>query len=409
MVSESATARAASCLREFQSRTEQQRQSDVSPVVRIDGFTAARDVLRSPSVRQAGFNAELVARFIGRRHAPVLYQDGEPHQRQRSATARFFAPRVVATRYRELIERTSRDLIDRFRVAGRARLDDMSLELAVAVAADIVGLTDSPRDRMAVRLNRFFSAPPRDGGLRAMLRQVLLGQYRMLSFYWFDVRPAIQARRRDPREDEISHLIGQSYSNREILTECLTYGAAGMATTREFIVMAAWRLLEHDDLKTRFLATDEPERMTILEEVLRLEPVVSVLKRRAEREIALDTESGPVVIPAQSLVEIDVAAANRDTAATGPCPHQLDPDRTRPAKVSASVMSFGDGPHRCPGASVALHEAAIFLDQLLRVPGLRLERPPTVSINPVSTGYELRDAVIVADAAFGTPHGRAER
>jgi len=59
-------------------------------------------------------------------------------------------------------------------------------------------------------------------------------------------------------------------------------------------------------------------------------------------------------------------------------------------------MSFGDGPHRCPGAAVALQEAAIFLDQLLRVPGLRLEQPPTMTMNPVSTGYELRDAVIVA-------------
>jgi hypothetical protein len=42
-----------------------------------------------------------------------------------------------------------------------------------------------------------------------------------------------------------------------------------------------------------------------------------------------------------------------------------------------------------------LQEAAIFLDHLLHVPGLRLERSPTVTTNPVSTGYELRDAVIV--------------
>jgi cytochrome P450 len=57
-------------------------------------------------------------------------------------------------------------------------------------------------------------------------------------------------------------------------------------------------------------------------------------------------------------------------------------------------MSFGDGPHRCPGAAVAMQEVAIFLEQLLRVPGLRLERSPTMTINPVSTGYELRNAVI---------------
>jgi cytochrome P450 len=161
-------------------------------------------------------------------------------------------------------------------------------------------------------------------------------------------------------------------------------------------VMAAQRLFERDDLRARFLEADEPHRMIILEEVLRLEPVVSVLKRRTACEMAIETDAGPVTIPAQTLVEIDVTAANRDATAAGPCPHQLDPDRARAAKVAASLMSFGDGPHRCPGAPVALQEAAIFLDQLLRVPGLRLERPPTMTMNPVSTGYELRNAVIVA-------------
>ncbi|MGJ5182150.1 cytochrome P450 [Bradyrhizobium oligotrophicum] len=136
--------------------------------------------------------------------------------------------------------------------------------------------------------------------------------------------------------------------------------------------------------------------MSILEEVLRLEPVVSVLKRRTACAMTVESDAGAMAIPANTLLEIDVGAANRDAAAAGACPHQLDPDRIRPAKGSASLMSFGDGPHRCPGAAVALHEAAIFLGHLLRVPGIRLERRPTLTMNPVSTGYELRDAVIVA-------------
>ncbi|WP_407154204.1 cytochrome P450 [Bradyrhizobium sp. STM 3557] len=393
MLSERATLQQQSCPHQAESSTsDQTAKGDIAAVLKIDSFAAAREVLRSADVRQAGFNAELVSRFIGRAHAPVMYQDGEAHQRQRSATARFFAPRVVATR--ALMEATSRTLVERFRAAGRARLDDMSLELAVAVAADIVGLTDSSRESMALRLNRFFSATPGRHGTFATVGNVVRGQLRTLSFYLFDVRPAIRARRLNPREDVISHLIAEGYSKREILTECLTYAAAGMATTREFIVMAALRLFERNELRARFLDADEPERMIILEEVLRLEPVVSVLKRRAARTMALETDAGPMTIAAQTLIEIDVGAANRDEAAAGPCPHQLDPDRVRAPKAAASLMSFGDGPHRCPGAAVALQEAAIFLEQLLRVPRLRLERPPTMTINPVSTGYELRDAVI---------------
>lgn len=365
--------------------------------LRIEGFEAARELLRSGAVRQAGFKAEVLERFTGRVHAPVLFQEGEQHQKQRSATARFFAPRVVATRYRDLMVRTSETLVERFRAAGRARLDDMTLELAVAVAADIVGLTDSSRAGMTRRLNRFFDAGVRPDGAAAALAGFVVGRYNMLMFYLFDVRPAVSARRRKPAEDVISHLLGQGYSDREILTECLTYGAAGMATTREFIVMAAVRLFERDDLRTRFLAADEAEQTAILDEVLRLEPVVSVLKRRAERDLTLKTAAGAVVIAARTLVEIDVRCANRDPAAAGVCPHDLNPDRVRGARVSPSVMGFGDGPHRCPGAAVALQETAIFLDRLLRVPGIRLERAPARSVNALTGSYELRNAVITAD------------
>jgi cytochrome P450 len=371
--------------------------SEPTQLIRIENFDAARDVLRSGDVRQAGFRAELIERFAGGAHAPVLFQEGEAHQRQRSATARFFAPRVVTTRYRDLMERTSDELIERFRSAGRTRLDDLSLELAVAVAAEIVGLTNSSKAGMAIRLNRFFAPRADNGGLVSGFAGFVAGQYRMLMFYLFDVRPAIRSRRREPKEDVISHLIGQGYSNREILTECLTYSAAGMATTREFIVMAALRLLEREDLRERFLEADGSHQIQILEEILRLEPVVGVLKRRTKCDITLETEAGPIAIPARTLVEIDVRAANRDATAAGACPHLLDPDRQLGAKVSPSLMGFGDGPHRCPGASVALQEAAIFLNRLLRLSGLRLVQSPTMSSNPLIESYELRNAIIAVE------------
>jgi len=364
--------------------------------VQITNFDLARQLLRSSAVRQAGFKAELLERFTGRAHAPVLFQEGEAHQRQRSATARFFAPKVVTTRYRELMERLSDKLVVQLAAEGRAALDEMSLELAVAVAAEIVGLTDSPPPAMAARLNRFFAAPPAGQGRLSAALSFALGQYRMLMFYLGDVRPAIRARRRQRREDVISHLLDQGYSDREILTECLTYGAAGMATTREFIVMAAWHLLDREDLRARFLAADERGRITMLEEILRLEPVVGALYRRTERAVTLSAQDREDLnLPAGALVAIDVRAANTDPAAAGDCPFALAPDRTLAApKLSTSLMSFGDGPHRCPGACVALQETAIFLDRLLRIPGVRLLGPPALRWNELISSYELRGAIL---------------
>jgi cytochrome P450 len=367
----------------------------VDGMIYIGEFAAAREVLRSDGLRQAGFRAELLERFAGRKNAPVLFQDGEAHQKQRSSTARFFAPKIVATRYRDLMEELSEQLVERFRSAGRAELDAMSLEMAVAVAAEIVGLTESSQAGTAQRLNRFFDANGPQRGWLAAVAGFAAGQYKMLTFYLRDVRPAIRARRKTRREDVISHLLDQGYSDREILTECLTYGAAGMATTREFIVMAAWHLYDDAELKQRFLAADEATRVALLEEILRLEPVVGALYRRAERELKLEGEAGPLHIRAGALVKVDVRAANTDRGAAGACPFKVDADRDVSAsRASDSLMSFGDGPHRCPGAAVALQETAIFLGQLLRVPNTRLIQPPTVGWNSLISSYELRGAVI---------------
>ena len=65
--------------------------------------------------------------------------------------------------------------------------------------------------------------------------------------------------------------------------------------------------------------------------------------------------------------------------------------------IPKSGMSFGDDPHRCPDAVVALQETAIVLDRLLRVPDIRLANAPTVTWNPVISSYELRGAMLILD------------
>jgi cytochrome P450 len=350
----------------------------------VRDFAEARGLLRNPDARQAGFLADLVNK-VSLTRAPILYQHGAEHRRQRSATARFFAPRVVTTAYRALMERTSDELVGRLTTTRTADLDELGLEMAVTIAAEIVGLTDSDRAGMARRLGALVTGMPQGGSRLATILGFARGQARSLNFFLRDVKPAIASRRRERREDVISHLLDEGYGEREILTECLTYGAAGMITTREFITMAGWHLLENHRLRARFLDGDEASRIAILEEILRLEPVVGMLFRR------IDTEP--------TIVALDVRGANADAAAVGGCPHRIDPDRTTADKVGRAGLAFGDGEHRCPGAQVALQEAAIFLDRLLRVPGIRLARTPDIGWNALIAGYELRGATLACDGA----------
>ena len=364
----------------------------------VSDFGLIRRILRGGGTRQSGFGADMMGRFGEQAHTPVLYQEGEAHLAQRAAVGRFFAPKVVATRYRALMERSTDGLLARLRSAGEARLDELSFELAVAVASEIVGLTGSSRSGMDRRLNKFFSLRIESKSWLGAVQNSLRAQSRLLSFYLFDVRPSIAARRRKPGEDVISHLLAQGYSNREILTECLIYGAAGMATTREFITVAAWHLFSHPSLVQQFLATDEAGRTAILEEILRLEPVVGTLYRRATEAMTLSAGGMDTVIAAGSRIALNVRSANADPAIAGECPYRLSAEPGA-KKSNPSGMSFGDGPHRCPGAAVALQETEIFLDRLLRVPGIRMEQAPTVTWNPLIESYEIRNLVIRADRA----------
>jgi cytochrome P450 len=362
--------------------------------IKVESFALTRKILRGGGTRQAGFMAELVLRATGKGSTPVLFQEGDVHQKQRTATARFFAPRVVTTRYRDLMDRLSEGLMVRLRASGKADLSEMSLEMAVAVAAEIIGLTDSSLIGMSGRLNSFFTRGDshKIGSLRRAFHSVL-NNLSLLGFFWMDVKPAIRARRKARKEDVISYLIDQGYSDTEILTECMTYGAAGMVTTREFIVMASWHLMERDALRRQFLDTDEAGRIAILEEILRLEPVVGALYRRAAQDLEVEHDGETIHVPAGTLIEMDIRAANADLAVAGECPHQLRPERND-KKALQGQMSFGDGNHRCPGATVALQETAIFLDRLFRIPGLRLEAGPVLAWNTLTVGYELRDAIL---------------
>jgi cytochrome P450 len=357
----------------------------------VNRFSFAREVLRNALAKQAGADSDQVDTG-NPDHAPVFYLDGEAHRRKRGTIARLFTPTAVTTRYRAIMERTTEALLARMKAAGEARLDVLSLELAVTVAAEIVGLTNSDYTSMASRIGATLnssvpSALPRRFG---RLLRPLLFRFHALNFFYRDVRPAIQARRRTRREDLISQLLDERYSNKAIMIECMTYAVAGMVTTREFIVMAAWHLLESDALRARFLTGDEADQLAILDEILRLEPVASVLQRRATEEMAI----GSGTISAGTLLAVDIRSANTDESVTGPCPYALDPDRAKRMKAAGGYLSFGYGSHRCPGSQVAMHETRVFLDRLLRVPGIRLEHAPQIGWSDLLMSYELRGAMI---------------
>ncbi len=353
----------------------------------IGNFRLGRAILRSGQMLQAGAGSEQMKK--GGDFGPVFFLDGDIHRQRRTAIARYFTPRAISTRHRLVMERTSDELLTRMQANGGGQLDELSYKLAVAVAAEIVGLTDSDQAGMARRIQATLLGT-RLRGMHPVVRipaQAVTAVH-ALRFFSRDVRPAIRSRRLERRDDVISHLIDEGYPDKAILIECMTYAVAGMVTTREFIVMAAWHLFDNDALRARFAAGDDADQTAILEEILRLEPVAAMLHRRASGNAELGTDSAKE----GELLAVNIRAANVDPETVGECPHALDPDRAERMKVVGSFMSFGDGSHRCPGAQVAISETRVFLDRLLRLPDLKLERTPDMTWCDGLMSYELRGA-----------------
>ncbi|MDO5627400.1 MAG: cytochrome P450 [Mobilicoccus sp.] len=377
-------------------------------IERIDGvwhlrtYAAVRQVLRDAERARQGATTDNV--LMRRLRPSVIFQDGEAHREQRTAIARFFAPKTVDRDYQGVIDELTTRLLGRLQASGRADVSDLSMELSVEVAARVVGLTDSRRPGMDRRIDALLSGsgevfPDGSPGLLDRLRglrSVAQGLWRTGSFFMIDVRPAIAARRAQPREDVISHLLGKGYNPLEILVECLTYATAGMVTTREFIVVAAWHLLENPELRERYVAADQGDRRRLLHEILRLEPVASTLWRRAEHEVVITDGEREHRIPAGSRMVLDIRTANADPAAVGEEPLVVRPGRGLSSGVKPEGVAFGDGTHKCPGAFLAIHESDVFLHALLALP-VRMESEPVLTFNDMIKSYEIRGLVVRCD------------
>lgn len=362
----------------------------------IRSAEVARTILRQgDATRQAGFGGELTDMSVAG-SLPLLYNFGANHRRQRSNVARFFTPKAVDTRYRELMDREVARAVKRLSTGQPVAVDPVSMYYSVAVAREVLGLTDSSVSGLARRLNRFFGTEITDRATLAGRLYQVVSLAKLAAFYLRDVRPAVRRRRRQPEDDVISYLISEGHSDVEILMDAITYAAAGMVTTREFITVALWHLLDNEPLRARYLVAEQRERYAILHELLRLEPIVGTLLRRVVEDITVTHDGVEHTLRKGDRVTISVRWANVDPTVVGECPVTLRPGREMRQGYKADVVAFGEGPHRCPGSFLAIQESDMLLRQLLALP-FQTVQTPTVSNDPLLESLVLRGLRIKLD------------
>ncbi|MFD9879385.1 cytochrome P450 family protein [[Kitasatospora] papulosa] len=288
--------------------------------------------------------------------------DGEEHRRLRTKTSQALTPRRLEA-IRPDIEKFTDELLDALAEQGEDGAVDLKAVFAQPLPMKVVGLLMGVDEALHPMLTRqykaFFSmlTPQED-------RLALLAE---LDVFYAELVREKTAR---PTDDLTSALIlaeegGEPLTEEEVVGNLKAMVAAGHETTIGLILNAVRALLAHPD-QLRMVLDGEIPWDTVIEETLRWDtPTTHLLMRFANEDIQV----GDQVVAQGEGVVISYRAIGRDTAQHGDDAGTFDITRPTPIRH----MTFGHGPHICPGAALSRVEAGIALPALFgRFPELRL-------------------------------------
>ena len=337
-----------------------------SPVMHFEGplgpctmFTRYGDVLaalKDAATFSSKGNARGIGLVMGR---TILEMDGQEHLRQRRIVTPAFSPRALRSGLEEVVVRTVNQLIDEFAGDGRAELvQQFTFTFPLRVIAHVLGIPISDFHQFhhwALDLLAISDDPMK--GLEAAQKIV---DY---------LRPILEERRREPREDLVSTLLhteveGERLTEEEVLGFLRLLLPAGAETTYRLTGSLIFALLSHPAVLEEVRA-DRTVLPLAIEETLRWESAVQYVSR----ETAVDTEVAGVALPAGTLLMLAIGSANRDET------RFARPDSFEPRREDVSAhLAFGFGEHFCLGSNLARLEATAALTALLdRLPNLRFE------------------------------------
>ncbi|MFI5904736.1 cytochrome P450 [Streptomyces cyaneofuscatus] len=307
--------------------------------------------------------------------------DGAEHRRLRTKTSQALTPRRLEA-IRPAIEKFTDELLDHLDAArGEDGVVDLKAVFAQPLPMRVVGLlmgVDESQHAMLTRQYKaFFSMlTPQDE------RLALLAE---LDVFYTDL---VREKTAHPTDDLTSALIlaeegGEPLTEEEVVGNLKAMVAAGHETTIGLILNAVRALLSHPDQLAK-VVSGEVGWDAVIEETLRWDtPTTHLLMRFATEDITV----GDTVVKEGEGVVISYRAIGRDTEQHGEDADAFDVTRA----TRNRHMTFGHGPHICPGAALSRVEAAVALPALFaRFPGLRLAIPDAeITKLPVMTQNDM--------------------
>jgi cytochrome P450 len=322
----------------------------------------------------------------------VLLLDDRAHIEQRKLMLPAFHGERMQ-RYGMLMSGVAAEEIERWPIGEpyrlRPRMQAMTLEIILRA---VFGVSEGPRlERLRHELRRLLDivTNPLNGAVLMTLgpeRAARLGSFRR------DLervnRPIFEeiAHRRGAgdlteRDDIMSLLLqathddGSPMSDEELRDELVTLLVAGHETTANALAWAVERLCRHPDKVKRL--TDEVRAgendylQAVVQETLRLRPVISIVVRR----LAEPMEIGGHLLPANVSIVPSIHLVHR-RADIYPQPHEFRPERFLEQPTGTYTwIPFGGGVRRCLGAAFAQFEMETVLRELVARCTLTPSRP----------------------------------
>jgi cytochrome P450 len=295
----------------------------------------------------------------------ILEMDEPEHRAYRRTIQPMFVVGRTSTWWREKHMHEIVDaLIARLKAKGRADLNlDYCARIPVHTITRAIGLKGDD----ALKFRNAFTQSSVMGPFTAEQRLAAVETIKQM------LTDLIAARRAHPEDDIVSGLIAQTLelpdgtkrplTDKEIINNTKLVMIAGGGTSWRQLGITLWALLTHPEQLEQVRA-DRKLIDKAIEEAVRWNPTAPLFFRL----VVQDAELGGMAIPKDSVLELSMAAANRD-------PTRWDnPDAYDLHRKLRGHVGFGAGNHQCLGMNVARSEMSIGINALLDAfPKLRLD------------------------------------
>jgi cytochrome P450 family 135 len=365
-----------------------------------------------PRLLHAGEANRILLPLLG--HHSVLLLDDGAHMRQRKLMLPPFHGERMRN-YEEVMAEAARAEVDRWPLgqatAVRPATQRITLEI---ITRTVFGVQDERRrERLMATLGHVLewggdpkrmailaALGPRHAATTRMFREVRRASDELI---YEEIRSRRAADDLGEREDVLSMLLqarhedGSPMTDEELRDELMTLLVAGHETTASALAWAVERLVRHPEALARLReeadggGTEYAD--AVCKETLRLRPILSLVVRRLKEPM----EIGGRLLPAGVTVAPCIYLVHRRPDVY-PEPLAFRPERflERPAGTY-TWFPFGGGVRRCLGASFALFEMRIVLQELVKGLELRAADPrPERFVRRAITNVPQRGGEVVA-------------